>query len=231
MELIRNIPFELEVPALLEKVRIDPESDDARDIEDLAQSARAVADPKAVYEASGVEPGKGDTVHMNGVTFESRVLRALTVKAGQAFPFIITCGNELDGIVLPPDDFLKHFWLDSIKQLALQAAVNHFTRHIQEKYGFDQVSSMSPGSGSGDLWPIEQQATLFSIFKDTGALMGVRLTDSFLMIPNKTVSGVLFPTETRFENCQLCTREKCTERKAAFDQDLWDAFHRDNPQI
>ena len=54
MELIRNIPFELEAPALLEKVRIDPESDDARDIEDLVQSARAVADPKAVYDASGV---------------------------------------------------------------------------------------------------------------------------------------------------------------------------------
>jgi hypothetical protein len=229
MELIRNILFELEAPALLEKVRIDPESDDAQDIEDLVRRAKAVADPKAVYEASGVQPGKGDTVHMNGVTFESRVLRALTVKAGQAFPFIITCGSELDRIALPPDDFMKQFWLDSIKELALRAAVDHFTHHIQEKYGFDQVSSMSPGSGSGDLWPIEQQTILFSIFNDTEALMGVRLTESCLMIPNKTVSGVLFPTETKFENCQLCNREKCQERKAPFAQDLWDAFHQENP--
>ena len=229
MELIRNIPLELEVPALLEKVRIDPESDDARDIEALVQSARAVVDPKAVYETSSVQPGEGDTVLMNGVTFESRVLRALTVDAGQAFPFIITCGSELDGITLPPDDFMKQFWLDSIKELALRAAMDHFTHHIQEKFGFDQVSSMSPGSGSGDLWPLEQQTILFSIFKDTEALMGVRLTDSCLMIPNKTVSGILFPTETKFENCQLCNREKCQERKAPFDQNLWDAFHHDNP--
>jgi len=41
------------------------------------------------------------------------------------------------------------------------------------------------------------------------------------MIPNKTTSGIRFPTEERFESCQLCPRETCPGRRAAFEPDLY----------
>jgi hypothetical protein len=229
MELLDRIPFEIDIPALLEKVRIEPGTEDALQIEALGRTAQGVVRPKAAYEVCGVEAESRDRVRLNGATFQTRVLRVLLERAGRAFPFIITCGSELDGIEIAPDDFMQQFWLDSIKEMALRAAVDHFTLHVRRSHGFDQVSSMSPGAGSAELWPIEQQKVLFSIFGDTEALMGVRLTDSCLMIPNKTVSGVLFPTETRFENCQLCAREECPERKAPYDQELWDSFHEEGP--
>jgi hypothetical protein len=153
----------------------------------------------------------------------------LLSKAERAFPFIVTCGRELDGIEIPPDDFMKRFWLDSLKEEALRAAVEHFNRHVRETHGLEQTASMSPGSGDSGLWPIDQQKALFSLFGDTETLIGVRLTESCLMIPNKTVSGILFPTEMKFENCSLCTREKCPERKVGFDKALWDSFHREDP--
>ena len=81
---------------------------------------------------------------------------------------------------------------------------------------------MNPGSGDVDIWPIEQQRELFSLFGDVKALIGVTLTDSFLMIPNKTVSGVFYPTEVDFVTCQLCHRERCPNRRAPFDAHLWD---------
>ncbi|MFW5768460.1 MAG: vitamin B12 dependent methionine synthase, partial [Spirochaetota bacterium] len=53
-------------------------------------------------------------------------------------------------------------------------------------------------------------------------LIGVTLTDSFLMMPNKTVSGIRFPNEVGFESCELCHREDCPGRRADFNQELWE---------
>ena len=55
----------------------------------------------------------------------------------------------------------------------------------------------------------------------------MRLTDSFLMVPNKTTSGILFPTETDFRSCEVCHRENCPSRHAAFNQALWDRIQHD----
>ena len=40
-----------------------------------------------------------------------------------------------------------------------------------------------------------------------GIGIGVTLTDTFLMLPNKTVSGIFYPTEVDFVTCQLCHRD------------------------
>jgi len=46
----------------------------------------------------------------------------------------------------------------------------------------------------------------------------VRLTESLLMIPRKSASGIYFPTEVSFSSCQLCPRERCDNRKAGYDE-------------
>ena len=82
---------------------------------------------------------------------------------------------------------------------------------------------MAPGSGSVEDWPIEQQEGLFSIFGGRVRiedLIGVKLTDRLLMIPIKSTSGIFFPTESRFEACQLCPREQCVGRRASYDKEL-----------
>ncbi len=82
------------------------------------------------------------------------------------------------------------------------------------------MSRMAPGSGAADVWPITQQKELFSIFGNVEDLIGVKLTDKYLMIPIKSVSGIFFPTKCKFESCQLCPRERCVGRKAPYDPDL-----------
>ena len=66
-----------------------------------------------------------------------------------------------------------------------------------------------------------------ALLGDVEASIGVRLTDSCLMVPNKTVSGVRFPTEHDFRACQVCHREDCPSRSAPFDADLWAAIQPD----
>ena len=82
---------------------------------------------------------------------------------------------------------------------------------------------MQPGSGDAEVWPIEQQKELFSVFGDVEALIGVRLTDAMLMIPTMSESGVIFPTATGFASCQVCRREGCSRRTAPFDEAVWQA--------
>jgi len=51
----------------------------------------------------------------------------------------------------------------------------------------------------------------------------VTLTDSFIMVPLKSASGLLFPTESTYENCQLCPREACPNRRMPYDPMLYES--------
>lgn len=91
---------------------------------------------------------------------------------------------------------------------------------IVEGHRLGGTSTMAPGS-LGD-WPIQQQKPLFQLLGDTEAMIGVRLTESFLMLPSKSVSGIWFPTQTRFESCQLCPGQRCPNRRAPHAPELFE---------
>ena len=80
---------------------------------------------------------------------------------------------------------------------------------------------MNPGSGERSLWPIEEQRPLFKLLGSIETAIGVHLTDSFLMLPNKSVSGFYYKTDKEFHNCQLCKRDHCPNRQKPFDSELW----------
>lgn len=223
MEILNDIAFQLDMDTLLARLRVDKESEDAKDIQNLIERVAPLVKPKAVYEVSYIQYKGYDTVNVGRVTFTSRVLRVNLDKVERVFPYIATCGRELEKIVAVTDDFMRRFWLDTVKGMALEASRKHLSNYLKRRYAVGQMSSMSPGAGSKDLWPIEQQKKLFSIFGNVEDLIGVKLTDSFLMIPNKSVSGIYFPTEIRFESCQLCPRKECLARRAPYDKNLLEA--------
>jgi len=227
MEILDDVPVELDIDTLLARLRIDRESKIARDILDLIDNVAPVIRPKAIYEVSFIQNRDYDTVEIGGVTFKSRVLRVNLDKVERVFPYIATCGREVDEIATPSGDLLRQFWMDSIKEMALDAIRKYLVNHLKERYALEELSKMSPGEGSQDLWPIEEQRQLFSIFADVEDLIGVTLTDSLLMIPIKSVSGIYFSTEIRFESCQLCPREVCQRRMAPYDKNLLESFYKD----
>jgi hypothetical protein len=110
--------------------------------------------------------------------------------------------------------------VDTIKEMALGASTSYLRNHLKEKYLLGRLSSMNPGAGDVATWPIEQQQLLFSVFGNVEELIGVRLTDTHLMIPNKSVSGLFFPTEVPFESCMVCQRKNCPGRRAHYDPDF-----------
>ena len=159
---------------------------------------------------------------IKGVRFTSRVLRVNLEEVQRVFLYIATCGTEVESIDIPSDDLMRKFVLDTIKQMALGDAIKHLREHIDREYRPGKMSAMAPGSLED--WPISEQKQLFSIFGDVESLIGVKLTDSFLMLPLKSISGICFPTEFTFESCQLCPRERCPGRRAAYDEKLKEKY-------
>ncbi len=227
MEAITDISYELDVEALSRNLRLRPGSDHVKELAELVDKVQERARPKALYKESFIDARDGETLTIDGVTFTSRVLRKNLDKVERVFPYIATCGTEADDVPVSPDDFLAVFWLDTIKAALLSVSVRHLSGYLARKYRLEKTSVMSPGSGDVDVWPIEQQREFFSLFGDVKSAIGVRLTDSFLMIPNKSVSGIRYQSEADFQTCELCHREICSRRRAPFNKKLWESMQND----
>ncbi len=224
MAILTDIPFELDFAALSRELHVEPETEDAGELAELIEKVRAIGNPKAIYKECYVEGREDDAVTIDGITFSSRALRTNLAGVERVFPYVATCGEELDGIALPDGDFIQQFWLDTIKATLLQFITRYLNATLDRKYALGKTSAMSPGSGDVTVWPIEQQTHLFALLGDVKDGIGVELNESFLMVPNKSLSGIRFPTEIAFQSCQLCHRQPCSSRAAPFDKALWDSI-------
>ena len=223
MEVLDNIPVDLDQQTVLQQLRLRKRSVSIEKIvQELLELVRPIARPKAVYQVAYVDSKSENSVRIGGVEFTSRVLRINLDKVERAFPYVATCGTELDQIAVPSSDLLRYYCLDAIKVMILRTARSYLKDYLARTYALGQISAMSPGRLED--WPITQQGQLFSILGDVEKLIGVRLTDAFLMLPLKSLSGIYFPTEVTFESCQLCPRAVCSGRRAAYDPGLVEKY-------
>ncbi|MEA3408704.1 MAG: vitamin B12 dependent-methionine synthase activation domain-containing protein [Chloroflexota bacterium] len=224
MTVLDQIPFSLDAESLMARLHIAPGSAMEEELRELLHVATACARPKAMYKEAYVETGDDDEVRLDGVTFTSRPLRMNLDSVHRVFAYVATCGREVDDATPAPGDVLEAFWWDTIKADLLTAARQYLTNHLKARYHLRKMAYMGPGSADATVWPIQQQRQLFHLLGNVEAEIGVRLTDSFLMVPNKSVSGILFTTEKDFRSCQLCHREDCPDRRAPFDPELWESI-------
>jgi hypothetical protein len=222
--LLNDIDFEVNLEALLEKINIESGSERSKRVEEIVNEAIEVAKPKALYSIAYIDNQGEDSVTVGEVEFSSRVLSVNLDSAGRIFPFVATCGQELEEWSEQYDDILESYWVDVIKEMALGVARDRLEEHISEHNNPGPMSKMNPGSLPD--WPISEQKKLFKLLEDSEDKIGVKLSNSFLMQPVKSTSGIYFPKESSFENCQLCPRKECPSRKAPYDEDLYEERYK-----
>lgn len=215
--ILDTIPVTLDYQALLSAVHCQEGSDDAATIRQMMDAATHIGKPKAIYKTGYIEERMDNAIRVDGVTFSSRVLRVNLSDAHRVFAYVATCGTELEEWSEQFTDILEQFWANQIKQMALNCATRFLQEHVTTTFRPGKLSAMNPGSLED--WPIEQQEILFELIGPVHKV-GVRLSDSFLMTPTKSVSGLYFPTEFSFESCLLCERENCPSRRAPYDATL-----------
>lgn len=215
MEILNNPDLRINRAEIKRRLRLDEDSADWQHVGKLMQEAENLIRPKFAYKACYIQEKAEDTVLLEDVRFDSRVLRKNLDAAEKAFPFVVTLGVEIEEEIKTKQDFLEQYYLDTIANVALQDAIQSAVEHLQNAHKLEKMSFMSVGSLED--WPIEQQRELFALLGDVEKAIGVRLLPSMLMQPAKSESGILFPSEVTFFNCQLCPREDCPSRKAPFD--------------
>ena len=131
--------------------------------------------------------------------------------------FICTSGIEFEAYqqrLKQEGDMVRVFIADSLGSVIAEKCADQMERHLQEsidKLGWHHTNRFSPGYCG---WHVSQQQLLFPLFD--GHTCGVRLTDSSLMLPIKSVSGLIgLGKEVRRLDytCGLCNFEKCYKRR------------------
>jgi hypothetical protein len=219
-----RIPLQFDLEQICRTLRMKEGSEQVGKLKGLLAEAQSIGKPKAFYRSAFIESRTEDQVVINGIVFTSRVLRVNLEKIHRVFPYATTCGMELEEWSRSFEDMLLKYWADVIKETALRTAVKYLQDHLVEHYHLGKMSRMNPGSLAD--WPLPEQRPLFGLLGSGPGLIGVHLTDSFLMLPIKSVSGICFPTEVSFESCRLCPRENCVGRRAPYDQNLYDRKYR-----
>lgn len=220
-QFLDNIPFEPDLPWLLKRLRIKEGSANYQELCRMIDEAGPIAHPRAYYQVSYINGRGEDWVVIDGIQFQSRVLRVNLENSYRVFPFLATCGVELQDWANGIEDILLNFWAEVVKEAALFCALRVLFEDLEERIRPGRTASMNPGSLAD--WPIQQQSPLFRLLGGRADLLGVQLTESMLMVPTKSVSGICFSTELEFENCQLCPREGCPGRRAVYNPDLYDS--------
>ena len=215
MELLKNIPTEINLTKVREQLHIDRRGDWSR-AEKLVDTVCDLAEARGVFTAAFIEEKLADSVKLGGAYLASSVLRKNLDPVERVFPYVVTLGPKVEEKIRATKEMLSQFYLDMIANIALSAARNYLQNQLRSRYALEGLSSMAPGSLRD--WPIEEQGPLFTIMGDVEASIGVRLTESYLMIPNKSLSGIIFPTDIPFYSCQLCPRENCVGRKARYNE-------------
>ena len=217
--IIADIPFEPDFNQLLNPFGIKPGSPKAAEFKQLLLKGESIAKPKVMYKVVQAEADQVGVVRLDGYVFESQVLWRNFRNLHRAFPYVITSGIELHQWKNSFEDIFTGYIADFISSIALENTLDIFLERLKLQYGLGTTSSMNPGSLED--WPLEAQTSLFSLLGDTENGIGVRLTDSLLMVPRHSVSGILFETESSFVNCKLCPRKGCQNRRSPFDGELF----------
>lgn len=217
--LLDSIRFRPGAEVLARRLRIKPDSRVYTEFEALLAEARRIARPKAAYRVGYIEERGPDSVLINGQRFSSRVLSVNLQPVERVFFYLATCGEELEDWSKNMPDVLYQYWADCIKEAALRSAARTLQEYLREKFDLPRTSAIGPGTLQD--FHISQQQKLFDAMSGLHQSAGVKLTESYLMIPIKSISGIRFPSEKRFESCHLCPRENCIGRRAPYDENLY----------
>jgi len=221
-----HILLTLENDALTEKEREKILSmggeDELEELEALLEEAQAAARPKMVFQVSSIDEKGDDFVIIEGIKVVSPLMRKNFDKVNRVFPFVASCGTELEKWAEGyRDDFLAEFWCEEIRKMYLTHIHIAARPWMQETYGLTgHFASMNPGSIQD--WPLSGQLQLFGMLGREKVLeeVGVKLTDSMLMLPSKSNSGIIFESGKAYENCSRCPILKCPGRRADPDPDV-----------
>lgn len=171
--------------------------------------------PLCFFEAS---PATKNHIGIDGMELHTgAVITPYLLDADRYVLFIATAGQEFEQFqheVKSSGDILQEFLLDSLGSAIAEAVVREVCSKVENyvlPLGYGVSHPYSPGYCG---WHVTQQKFLFSLLPEQPC--GVRLSESSLMSPIKSVSGVIAVGERivkRKYGCELCGKADCYKNR------------------
>lgn len=176
--------------------------------------------PHYSYVIRDVEWIQESRVFIEGsIIFESKVIARLLEQCQKVALFLMTIGRHLeetacrlaeDGLVL------QSAVLDAIGSNAAEkiaGSIQDQIKRVAGEHGFVISPRFSPGYCD---WDIRQQQMIF--WAVDGDPLGIHLTETCLMIPRKSISGIIGigtpgSDVSNYNPCRRCHKHNCTSRR------------------
>ena len=179
-------------------------------------------EPRLHYRIKKIDNvGRGFVSIEEGTTFKSRKLSQALRRSDEIVCFVATVGSAIDDKIvglMAANHLSEAYVLDAMGSVAVENMVEQFHRRKEAKFARQNKSvtlRFSPGYCD---WPVTDQKKLFGLFDSEPT--GVKLLDSCLMEPRKSISGVFGLSHTvnphdspPYNPCRECKKTDCIARR------------------
>ncbi len=188
-------------------------------IDEYTENAPSLIQPSYSYTVKDIELVHGSLVVVEDMAvLQSKTLAGLLEHCEKVAVFIAIIDDYLENMskrLVKNGLMLQASCLDAIGSVAVQSVADSVRDRIERVASREYLvlsRRLSPGWCD---WDTEQQRAIFQAVD--GGSIGVRLTDGCLMIPQKSVSGIIglgTPDSgaDTYNPCKKCDKTDCPER-------------------
>ena len=189
-------------------------------IKDYVEEAYHVIEPSYNYAIRDIDRVEDSDIYVEGsIVFHGEVVARLLEKCDKVALFVATIGSHLgevanqlaeDGLIVQAYT-LDAIGSDAVEQLS-QSVQDLITKSVRS-IGLVTSRRYSPGYCD---WDISQQDMLFRAVN--GESIGIQLTEDNLMVPEKSISGIIGigPINSDIKDynpCETCSKQDCPGRR------------------
>lgn len=188
-KIFEKYPFSYDMESLDKELHLRGNEAMLDILEAIYKMVEKITRPKAIYFEARITEKTDASVKINGVPFESQLLRGYVNQGDPVFPYIVTVGTELDDYAKTLKDPMELFMIDEVMNLLVNTGKVFVADRVKEATGWQSVQDYVPGNG--EEWSTVEQKRLFDLFAGETAKIGVTLGDNYFVLPGRSTIGVL----------------------------------------
>jgi len=214
-----NLPFNSTKDEIIATSGIDAACPSIHErVASLVNQGIEIARPVVFYKKTSIHRDEEGAIHIDSIPLEGVLPSQQLDESSEAALFIASCGQELHSWKESLNDYFDISVAGIVAERALQSAMKALFKTMKAECSKKHLSIMTPGSVPE--WPLSEQEKIFYFLGDAAREKGISLSSSCMMVPMKTVSGILFSGDEKFETCSLCSFKDCSLRHNGFYKDL-----------
>ncbi len=190
-------------------------------IEKYVAACQKIMTPRGGYARFETKaPDSREEIEIEGTRFQTgKIIRNMLRGAEEYAFFVVTAGPEPESLareLIDSGEYLEGYIVDLIGSGIVESVASQVHQHISDlatSRGKKVTNRYSPGHCS---WDVSEQQKLFRLLPD--GCCGISLSDSSLMSPIKSVSGIVgIGKAVRFKEytCEICSMKDCIFRNTA----------------